>query len=356
MSKAQYGLLITLFIATIIVVGGGLLWGFSSIHGNIEDYKKEFTVNDRLEDRNQGPLIFDDSNIDSLGNVTLHEEDIKNLNEHIKFLSAGIEKEYVKTQELIDSDIERIGIMMAITIGILTLLLGILPFLSNLITRQDMREEVHQLNQNVNKADTATKKMGQLAERAQESATLAATNAETANANAMNANIAALSAETKANDQTTRVEEISVRTEDMSKQIAERLPKVTVMSVHVAISRLINVTNHIQNGAGTARSDYLIASVRAISKAISNCREEKIVPSEEGFFSSALTDLYFALENWSFAVAIYGRSILELKQTWQEEILNLFNSDREGADAAYEKLLNVMEEIINELNKTQSAA
>jgi Tfp pilus assembly protein FimT len=359
MSKAKFNVIIFLIILLILSVGLSLYLGFRSIHNNIADFEQKHSDKESIKTtihESNGPLLIDLSNVDSLGNVTFEENDIQNINSHIKYLTAGLEDEYIKTQELIDSDIDRIGIMMTITIGVLTLLLGVLPFLSNLITRQDMRSEVEKLSQSVGSAEESAKTLTGEMEKVKETAQNAQSTATTANTSADNANKTAKGAQQLATKQEEKFTELKKSTDSLSKQVKDKLPKATVMSVHVAISRLINVTNHVQNGSGTVRAEYLTATVKAISGSIENCKNENIIPSEEGFLKTALTDLYFSLENWPFAIALYGRKVYELKSPWMDSVYILIGSSEKNYEKNYSDLLNVLEQIILELENFKKVA
>ena len=130
---------------------------------------------------------------------------------------------------------------------------------------------------------------------------------------------------------------------------------VSVMAVHVAISRLINVSNHVQNGAGLGKPVYLQQTVKAILTSIQKCKDENIAPFDNKFFKSALIDLIFALDNWPFATAIYGRQVHELGQVWSENLKELAQSQPNNHKNNYSKLEQTMMDIVNELgNQTTS--
>ena len=347
MSKVAYRTVIIGFILLVLGVGAGLLWGFNVVNSNISNFQQKFSEKDSLNNSIRdlkGPLIVDYSNIDSLGSVNLSENDVEKLNDHIKFLTIEIEEEYIKTQELIDSDIDRIGIMMTIIIGVLSLLLGVLPFLSNLITRQDMREEVTRLNDKVITADSTITRVETLVTTVQ-------TTANDASSTAIGAKTTAESAATIASSQTKIVTDLTATTKQISDDIADRLPKVTVMAVHVAISRLINITNHVQNGSGPSRPSYLKSTIVSISDSIRTCKDDNLMPFDDTFLKSGLVDLYFALENWSFAIAIYGRAIQDLREPWMNCIYSLVKSTAGNIDESYNNLLDVMNDIAQELEK-----
>lgn len=345
MSKAAYRTVVIGFILLVGVVFGIMYWGFNNIHDNISKFKDDFKEKESISNSiryDNGPLIIDYSDVDSLGNVTLKEKELENLNKHISHLAIELEDEYVKVQELIDSDIERIGIMMTITIGILTLLLGVLPFISNLITRQDMREEVNKLSSKIDSAESAADKAGKLIKVANDAAATASEAAEMAKTKAEEA-------EKKVTEQSKQVTELTAKTEKLNESVDKRLPMVSVMAVHVAISRLVNVSNHVQNGAGPGKPIYLMKTVEAILSSIQKCREENIEPANDRFFRSALVDLIFALENWPFATAIYGRQVQELRQVWRQDLIALTQSNSDNFKDNYVKIEKTMSEIVEEL-------
>ena len=81
---------------------------------------------------------------DSTKSVNLKEEDLQKFNDHIDYLSDKVETEVKRTQENSQYDIDRINTMLAIGIGILAIIGGLLPIFVNYFSKENLEKRMEE--------------------------------------------------------------------------------------------------------------------------------------------------------------------------------------------------------------------
>lgn len=82
---------------------------------------------------------------DSTKTIKLKEEDLQKFNEHIDYLSDKVEVEVKRTQENSQYDIDRINTMLAIGIGILAIIGGLLPIFVNYFSKENLEKRIEEI-------------------------------------------------------------------------------------------------------------------------------------------------------------------------------------------------------------------
>lgn len=110
---------------------------------NICIMNKQFKKNDAVfskSKQSKNPLTnlkFDSSKI-----YKLSEQDLQKFNDHIDFLADKVEGEVKRTQENSQYDIDRINTMLAIGIGLLAIIGGLLPIFVNFFSKEHLEKRM----------------------------------------------------------------------------------------------------------------------------------------------------------------------------------------------------------------------
>lgn len=110
---------------------------------NICIMNKQFKKNDEAYSKSKqfkNPLT--NLKIDSTKIYKLSEQDLQKFNDHIDFLTDKVEGEVKRTQENSQYDIDRINTMLAIGIGLLAIIGGLLPIFVNFFSKEHLEKRM----------------------------------------------------------------------------------------------------------------------------------------------------------------------------------------------------------------------
>jgi predicted nucleic acid-binding Zn-ribbon protein len=93
---------------------------------------------------------------DSTKIYKLKQEDLNKFNDHIDYLSDKVEGEVKRTQENNQYDIDRINTFLAIGIGLLAIIGGLLPLVINFFSRESLDKRMDTIQAEAKEIQTAS--------------------------------------------------------------------------------------------------------------------------------------------------------------------------------------------------------
>lgn len=107
---------------------------------------------------------------DSTRTIRLTEEQLQKFNSHILYLSEKVESEVIRTQQNNQYDIDRINTFLAVGIGILAIIGGLLPIFVNFFSKEHLEKKMDALRKNATLISSVAKTAKQIANKAKEDA------------------------------------------------------------------------------------------------------------------------------------------------------------------------------------------
>lgn len=118
---------------------------------------------------------------DSTKTIRLTEEQLQKFNEHILYLSEKVESEVIRTQQNNQYDIDRINTFLAVGIGFLAIIGGLLPLFVNFFSKEFLEKKMDALGESAIGISSVAATAKQIADKAKEDADKAKEDAERAN-------------------------------------------------------------------------------------------------------------------------------------------------------------------------------
>jgi uncharacterized protein (UPF0333 family) len=159
-NKTNKGCAIYLCVGMLIIL---ILVFVAGFYFNIDIMNKQFDKNNQaISKSHQVNNPLKSLQTDSTKIYNLKEEDLNRFNDHIDYLSDKVEGEVKRTQENNQYDIDRINTFLAIGIGLLAIIGGLLPLVINFFSREsldkrmdDIQEEAKAIQEASNAAKLA---------------------------------------------------------------------------------------------------------------------------------------------------------------------------------------------------------
>lgn len=177
----------------------------------LEEYKIEKT-NQLKKVHTKTNLIDIDRLEKSKKNIVIKKEDLEEINSNINHLAEEVYSEQNKATTIIDKDIDRINLYMAIGIGFIAIIGIFIPLVINYLGHDDLKEKIKELQEETKKLQDKTKKL----------------NSEELDKAILNAN-EALSK--------------SAAIDGIKDNLDEVIPKVSTISLQIALNRINNMTS-----------------------------------------------------------------------------------------------------------------
>lgn len=254
------------------------------------------------------------------GKYFIEAEELVKVNNKIKSLSKEVYSETHRAESIIDKDLDRLNLYMAIGIGFMTLLGIFVPVLVNIISVQDLKEKQNNLEfmHNTLKLKTENLDSDELKE--------AIENAK------------------KAKDNSGEIEKLL----SISNQI---LPKISTLSLQISINRFFNMNaNYLQEFALRGNYDRYNNLLNIIKDELIKCKDDdlhKIYADQS--LKDTISDFSRILFDERFVFATYI-TIPEISDKFIELSLSLNElalSTQENEAENYNKVIFKIEELIN---------
>jgi hypothetical protein len=138
---------------------------------NICIMNKQFSKNEQaISKSHQVKNPLKSLQLDSTKIYKLKQEDLDKFNDHIDYLSDKVEGEVKRTQENNQYDIDRINTFLAIGIGLLAIIGGLLPLVINFFSRESLDKRMDSIQEEAKEIQTASNAAKLAAEGANEKA------------------------------------------------------------------------------------------------------------------------------------------------------------------------------------------
>lgn len=237
MNKILFWITIVFFISFGIIFG--IQW--NKTNENISEIKKQNREYfEKIKTiKAYGPFQIDFKKLNK-NQVIINPEEIEKINRHISTLTEQVYSESNRAQILIDKDIDRLNLYMAIGIGFLTIIGIFVPVVINVLNYQDIREKLKDIDKQFDEID-------------QEKIDKAIKDSEKA---IQISNLALESSE--------KVDRLNESVNKVEKDIKETFPKVSMLTLQNAIIRYFYIapylmTNLIREKDSEAIADLIIS-------------------------------------------------------------------------------------------------
>lgn len=312
---------------------------WKSINKNITEIKEQNKgyYEKLAEKKNYGPFHIDYKSLNKK-QVVIDPVEIEKINNHIKVLTEEVQKETNRAESIIDKDLDRLNLYMAIGISFMTLLGIFAPILINILSVQDLREKQQQIQE----------EFGELKKKDIDKAIK---NAEQA-----------ISESNTAIEKTKNLGSLSQKIDDVEKKAKENLSDVCNLILQNAIFRFFNVSSFILTEAHR-KGNYneFINILEAIKGGFERCINEKEHNIDNNnSFKFIIADFIILLNSERFKVhpVFSEREDYNVFDVLIQELLNLQNSKDEDKEGNYLNVTGQIQKVINQFNsknvKTQS--
>jgi hypothetical protein len=125
---------------------------------NQKNFEKIYAIKDR------GPINIDYIRLNKK-QVVIDPKEIEKINNHIRALTEEVYKESNRAESIIDKDLDRLNLYMAVGIGFMTLLGVFVPILINVLSVQDLRDKQKDIESKTNEVLDKSKKLDEFSEK-----------------------------------------------------------------------------------------------------------------------------------------------------------------------------------------------
>lgn len=243
--------------------------------------------------------------LDSTKIYKLKQEDLDKFNDHIDYLSDKVEGEVKRTQENNQYDIDRINTFLAIGIGLLAIIGGLLPLVINFFSRESLDKRMDSIQEEAKEIQTSSN-----------AAKLAA---EGANKKAKTASDTVSGLDSKVKDAEKSIEEVKeaiTPLKDGLKEVKEatrKIPYIDLLVFQNAVAKLTS-TDALKLFIGASRYTDVAAYLQNLIAAIDsfdNDLFENNTDFDVKYFKNVVTELKLALRMGPIRRIPDGRSFQE---------------------------------------------
>jgi hypothetical protein len=323
-NKSYNKSILTLLIAFIILFLS--LFGFQwySLCNNLKEYKLEKNSQLNILSKTKTNLI-DVTKLEKSKNlIIIKKEDLVKINENINQLAEEIYNEKNKATTIIDKDIDRLNLYMAIGIGFISIIGIFVPVVTNFLSHDDLKNRISKLE---DKIDIVEPKIE-------------------------NINIQELDkAVSNANEALSKSAEI----DGMKIQVDEVIPKVSTISLQIAFNRIINMTSFAIKNIRLKNNTKLFEELfNHLKEELNKCKIDKNHSiSQNQPLIDILNDFVqmFNDEKIRF-VSILNKKGLDLEfDNLTLRLKKLINSKKEDEDKVYEEITSTIDNILEIFKK-----
>jgi hypothetical protein len=304
---------------------------WKSINNNIAEIKQQNKAyyEKIAEKKNYGPFQIDYKSLNKR-QVVIDPLEIQKINNHIKVLTEEVQKESNRAESIIDKDLDRLNLYMAVGIGFMTLLGIFAPILINILSVHDLREKQNKIEEDLEKIKE--KDIDQAIE-----------NAKTA-----------ISESTLAVEKTKNLDSISQKIDNVEKKAKENLPDICNLILQNAIFRFFNVSSFVLTEAHRKGNyDEFINILKSIKGGFERCQNEKEHNIDNNHsFKFIIADFIIHLNSERFKVhpVFSEREDYNVFDALIQDLLKLKSSNDEDKDGNYTSVIEQIQQVINQFN------
>ncbi|WP_318639800.1 hypothetical protein [Flavobacterium ardleyense] len=293
-----------------------------------EENKKQIT---RLENSKTNLIQLVEVEKDSL-NYIFKAKDIEKINTNLNALASEIYQERNKAEAIIDKDIDRLNLYMALGIGFIALLGVFVPILVNVLSNDDLNKKQEVLDAKLIEVQTSISSIEtKVKDLNKEELQLAISNAN------------------QALSKTEEITNLKNKTDDI-------LPKLSVISLQIAIHRLFNVSSLSLSKTRAQSKELFKELFENIKSHLEYCQsDENLIIANSKIMKQTLIDFADLIDNESFKFTSYittSRSINE--KTLVKSLKDLSESDESNQSGKFTLVIKSFEKFIEQITNLNS--
>jgi len=309
---------------------------------NIYIMNKQFSKNEQaISKSHQVNNPLKSLQADSTKTIKLKEEDLKKFNDHIDYLSDKVEGEVKRTQENNQYDIDRINTFLAIGIGLLAIIGGLLPLVINFFSRENLDNRMGNIEEEAKTIQNASNAAKLAADGANEKAKAASDT------------VSGLEDKVKEADKTiTALKEEIAPLKDGLKEVKEatrKIPYIDLLVFQNAVARFTS-TDALKLFLGASRYTDVAAYLQNLISAIDSFDDdlfENNTDFDVKYFKNVVTELKLALRMGPIRRIPDGRSFQEKI----DEVVSQLGKFEKMETKDFKTQLKIISATLNELKK-----
>jgi len=242
---------------------------------------------------------------DSTKVYKLSKEDLQKFNEHIDYLDNKVEDEVKRTQENNQYDIDRINTFLAIGIGLLAIIGGLLPIFVNFFSKEHLEKQLHEVKESTKEITSAAATAKEVADKAKE-------NADKAKDEAEKASNSIQGIESKIDKLVKDLKPLK-KDVDVVKEATKKVPYIDLLVFQNAVAKLTS-TDALKLFIGVSRYTDVVAYLQNLISSIDsfdNDLFENNTDFDVKYFKNVVTELKLALRLGPIRRIPDGRSFQE---------------------------------------------
>jgi hypothetical protein len=313
----------TVIILSVLVILFVMQW--RSLHKDFDSFKIDSQEQvTRLENSKTNLIQLEDVEQDSL-NYIFKAADIEKINNNLNALASEIYQERNKAEAIIDKDIDRLNLYMAIGIGFLALLGIFVPFLVNVLSNDDLKKKQEALD------DKLKRIVNQFKDLDKEGLKQAIINAN------------------QALEKSKEIDNLNTKTDNI-------LPKLSIISLQIAIHRLFNVSSLALSKNRDESKKLFKELFENIKNRLVECQsDENLNISNSEIMKLTLVDFAELIDNESFKFTSYittSRNINE--KILIESLRNLSQSNGNNQEENFKLVIQSFDTFIEQIQNTDA--
>lgn len=318
-----------ILIVFLIVFSVFFVTQWITLNNNIKDLTKKVEI-DNLGFKNVKTNLIDISSLktDSL-NVTLAKEDVERINSNLNALTSEIYNERNRAESIIDKDLDRLNLYMALGIGFIAILGVFVPILVNILTNDDLKRKQEVLTNDLKLTKC------EISNTAQES-------------NSIKEKVDRIDLE--AIDSAVKK---SKEIDNLKEKTDEVLPKLSIITLQIAIHRLFNVSSLALSkiAKNPKDSSLFIELFSDVKNAIQLCKSDLIIIEETIVLKQTFMDCKELMTEEEYKFTTFGesRNLYGELKTLSDHFVELSNCKKDEQEAKYNQLDNSFESFLNKL-------
>jgi len=258
--------------------------------------------------------------------VLIDPKEISKINEHIDYLAEEVHKESNRAESIIDKDLDRLNLYMAVGIGFMTLLGIFVPLLINVLSVQDLKEKQKLIL-------TKFEEVGPKITSAIESANTAITSSSSAL------------------EKSQQVDGLVIKIDNLETTASSIAPQLYNLILQNAIARFFNVSSIVlANAYRTNSYQDFVKLLEAIKTAFTVCKlqDAHTIEGNESF-EHTISDfiLFLETERFRFQSVFNTRTENHEFQKLIDVLQVLKSSTASNENINYENVINQLDTIGN---------
>jgi cell division septum initiation protein DivIVA len=297
-----------------------------SLCNNLEEYKVE--KQSQLENlKNVKTNLFDVSKYEKTKKIIiLNKENIEEINGNLNRLAEEIYNEKNKAVTLIDKDIDRLNLYMAIGIGFLALFGIFVPLVINFLSYDDLKENQKNINSDLTSINKEVIDLKKLTDKMPEKKVVDD----------------AIEKSNNLLEKTKQIDDIKTKTDDV-------LPKISTISLQIAINRLFNVSTIAVRKLIKGDNSMYISLFVQIKDELTKCKKDNLHQiNSHSSLKQTLKDFseMLQVEQFRFSTILQKRKLDIQFSNLASNIDTLIISEPDNETKNYDTTIGTLEQII----------